>query len=152
MSDLNQVNIIGRLGRDPEMHYTASGSAIANLAVATSENWKDKQTGENQERTEWHRVKFFGRQAEIVGEYGAKGMQVHIQGKLTTNKWQDKDGNDRYTTEIVGQRFDMLGRRSDAASAAAKQEEQQQSFRRPAADKPAAAPAADGFDEDDIPF
>lgn len=139
MSDLNQAQIIGRLGRDPEMHYTASGSAIANMAVATSEKWKDKQTGEPQERTEWHRVTFFGRQAEVCGEYLKKGSQVYVSGKLQTRKWQDKDGNDRYTTEIVGNQMIMLGGRGQQEQAAP----QQGGFREP---------ASEGGKDEDIPF
>lgn len=141
MSDLNQVQLIGRLGKDPELHYTASGNAIANLAMATSERWRDKQTGENQERTEWHRVTFFGRQAEVCGEYLKKGAQVYVSGKLQTRKWQDQDGNDRYTTEIVGDKMIMLGGRGTQEQAAPKQE----GFR----EKPAAEGASD---EDKIPF
>ena len=138
MSDLNRVMIIGRLGADPETKYTASGAAITNLSVATSERWKDKQTGENQERTEWHRVAFFGRLAEIAGEYLHKGSQVFIEGRLQTDKWQDKDGNDRYTTKIVGSGMNMLGGKGDATAP------------QPAPKAAAAAEADEG--QEDIPF
>ena len=109
---INKVILIGNLGNDPEVKYTAGGSAVANVTIATSENWKDKATGENQERTEWHRVVFFGRLAEIVGEYLKKGSQIYIEGRLQTRKWQDKEGQDRYTTEIMADAMQMLGSRS----------------------------------------
>ena len=106
---INKVILVGNLGRDPEMKYTASGAAIANITVATSESWNDKQTGEKQEKTEWHRVVMFGKLAEICSQYLNKGSQVYIEGKLQTKKWQDKSGNDRYTTEIVSNVMQMLG-------------------------------------------
>ena len=110
---------MGNLGRDPEVRYTANGSAVANVTVATSESWKDKQSGERQERTEWHRVVFFGRLAEIVEEYLKKGSQVYIEGSIRTQKWQDKEsGQDRYTTEIVARDMQMLGSRGGEASGA----------------------------------
>ena len=108
---INKVILVGNLGKDPEMKYTASGAAIANITVATSESWNDKQTGEKQEKTEWHRVVFFRRLAEIVGEYLRKGSQVYIEGKLQTRKWQDQNGQDRYTTERVANEMQMLGGR-----------------------------------------
>jgi len=108
---VNKVILVGNLGKDPEMKYTASGAAIANITVATSESWNDKQTGEKVEKTEWHRVVFFRRLAEIVGEYLRKGSQVYIEGKLQTRKWQDQNGHDRYTTEIVASEMQMLGAR-----------------------------------------
>ncbi len=108
---VNKVILVGNLGKDPEMKYTASGAAIANITVATSESWNDKQTGEKVEKTEWHRVVFFRRLAEIVGEYLRKGSQVYIEGKLQTRKWQDQNGQDRYTTEIVASEMQMLGAR-----------------------------------------
>lgn len=111
---VNKVILVGNLGRDPEMKYTASGAAIANITVATSESWNDKQTGEKVEKTEWHRVVFFRRLAEIAGEYLRKGSQVYIEGKLQTRKWQDQSGQDRYTTEIVGDEMQMLGGRGDS--------------------------------------
>ena len=108
---VNKVILVGNLGKDPEMKYTASGAAIANITIATSESWNDKQTGEKQEKTEWHRVVFFRRLAEIAGEYLRKGSQVYIEGKLQTRKWQDQNGQDRYTTEIVANEMQMLGSR-----------------------------------------
>lgn len=113
---INKVILVGNLGKDPEMKYTASGAAIANLTVATSESWNDKQTGEKKEQTEWHRVVFFRRLAEIAGEYLRKGSQVYIEGKLQTRKWQDQNGQDRYTTEIVGNEMQMLGSRGGGSS------------------------------------
>ena len=98
---INKVILVGNLGADPETRYTASGSAITNVRIATSESWRDKQTGENQERTEWHRVVFFNRLAEIAGEYLRKGSQVYVEGSLRTRKWQDQSGQDRYSTEVV---------------------------------------------------
>ena len=108
---VNKVTLIGNLGQDPEIRYTANGSAVANVSIATAESWKDRESGEQQERTEWHRVVFFSRLAEIVGEYLKKGSQVYIEGRLQTRKWQDRDGNDRYTTEIVANEMQMLGGR-----------------------------------------
>ncbi len=142
---VNKVILIGNLGQDPETRYMPSGGAVTNLRIATNETWKDKQTGEQQERTEWHRVVMFERLAEIAAEYLRKGSQVYIEGTLRTRKWQDKDGNDRYTTEIRANEMQMLGGRSGAGSPA---------MDRPR-DQPSAAPAragvADDFD-DDIPF
>jgi single-strand DNA-binding protein len=108
---VNKVILIGNLGADPETRAMPSGSSVANLRVATSESWRDKQTGEQQERTEWHRVALFGRLAEIAGEYLRKGSQVYIEGSLRTRKWQDKQGNERYSTEIIGNELQMLGGR-----------------------------------------
>lgn len=108
---VNKVILVGNLGKDPDMKYTANGAAIANITVATSESWNDKQTGEKQEKTEWHRVVFFRRLAEVVGEYLRKGSQVYIEGRLQTRKWQDQSGQDRYTTEIVADEMQMLGGR-----------------------------------------
>ena len=102
---INKVIVVGNLGADPDTRYMPSGGAVTNLSIATSESWKDKQTGEQKERTEWHKVAMFGRLAEIAAEYLRKGSQVYIEGKLRTRKWQDRDGNDRYTTEVVIQRF-----------------------------------------------
>ena len=116
---VNKAIIVGNLGRDPEVRYTANGSAVANVTVATSESWKDKQSGERQERTEWHRVVFFGRLAEIAEEYLKKGSQVYIEGSIRTQKWQDKEsGQDRYTTEIVARDMQMLGSRGGDSSGA----------------------------------
>jgi single-strand DNA-binding protein len=108
---VNKVILIGNLGKDPEVRYMPSGSAVTNITLATTESWKDKQTGEQQERTEWHNVAFFGRLAEIVGEYLRKGSQVYVEGSLRTRKWQDKNGNDRYTTEVIASEMQMLGGR-----------------------------------------
>jgi single-strand DNA-binding protein len=115
---INKVILIGNLGADPETRAMPSGTTVANLRIATSENWRDKQTGEQQERTEWHRVAFFGRLAEVAGEYLRKGSQVYIEGSLRTRKWQDKQGNDRYSTEIVGNDLQMLGSRGGGAASA----------------------------------
>ncbi|WP_298136072.1 single-stranded DNA-binding protein [Acidiferrobacter sp.] len=112
---INKVILVGNLGRDPEIRYVPNGGAVANLNIATSESWKDKATGEKQERTEWHRVVFFGKLAEIASEYLKKGAQIYVEGRLQTRKWQDKSGQDRYTTEIVGSELQMLGGRSGAA-------------------------------------
>ena len=116
---VNKVILIGNLGADPETRAMPSGTTVANLRVATSESWRDKQTGEQQERTEWHRVAFFGRLAEVAGEYLRKGSQVYIEGSLRTRKWQDKQGNERYSTEIVGSELQMLGARGAGAGGAA---------------------------------
>ena len=115
---VNKVIIIGNLGADPETRAMPSGTTVANLRVATSESWRDKQTGEQQERTEWHRVALFGRLAEVAGEYLRKGSQVYIEGSLRTRKWQDKQGNERYSTEIVGNDLQMLGGRGGGAASA----------------------------------
>ena len=114
---INKVIIVGNLGADPETRYMPSGSAVTNLSVATSEQWKDKQTGEQKERTEWHKVAMFNRLAEIAAEYLRKGSQVYIEGKLRTRKWQDRDGNDRWTTEIIADEMQMLGGRGGGGSA-----------------------------------
>jgi single-strand DNA-binding protein len=140
---INKVIIVGNVGGDPETRYMPSGSAVTNLTVATNESWKDKQTGEQKERTEWHKVAAFGRLAEIMAEYLRKGSQVYIEGKLRTRKWQDKDGNDRWTTEIVADEMQMLGGRGGGGSAPMNQDP-----------GPASAPAQAGPDDfdDDIPF
>src|SRR5262245_6647722 len=117
---INKVILIGNLGKDPEIRYTATGSAIANITIATSESWKDKQTGENVERTEWHRVVFYQRLAEIVGEYLRKGSKIYLEGRLQTRKWQDKtSGQDRYTTEIIADNMQMLDSKGGSAPGAA---------------------------------
>lgn len=110
---INKVILIGNCGADPETRYTAGGTAVTHISLATSEAWKDKQTGQQQERTEWHRVVFFARLAEIAGEYLRKGSKVYVEGSLRTNKWQDQQGQDRYTTEIVGNQMQMLDSRGD---------------------------------------
>ncbi|MDR3054365.1 MAG: single-stranded DNA-binding protein [Zoogloeaceae bacterium] len=111
MASVNKVIIIGNLGRDPETRYSASGDAICNITVATTESWKDKQSGEKKEATEWHRVSFFGRLAEVAGQYLKKGSQVYVEGSLRTRKWTDKEGIERYSTDIRGDEMKMLGRR-----------------------------------------
>jgi single-strand DNA-binding protein len=116
---INKVILVGNLGADPETRAMPSGTTVANLRIATSESWRDKQTGEQQERTEWHRVALFGRLAEIAGEYLRKGSQVYIEGSLRTRKWQDKQGNERYSTEIIGNELQMLGGRAGAGGGAA---------------------------------
>ncbi len=113
-SGINKVILVGNLGKDPDMKYTAGGDAVANLSIATSESWNDNQTGEKKEKTEWHRVVFFRRIAEVCGEYLKKGSSVYIEGSLRTRDWQDDQGNKRYTTEIIGREMQMLGgRRSE---------------------------------------
>lgn len=111
MASVNKAIIVGNLGKDPEVRYTASGEAMCNITVATSENWKDKATGEKKELTEWHRISFFGKLAEICGQYLKKGSQVYVEGSIRTRKWTDKDGQERYTTEIRGDEMKMLGSR-----------------------------------------
>jgi len=110
---VNKVILIGNLGQDPEVRYTPNNTAVANLSLATSESWKDKNTGEQMERTEWHKVVFFGRMGEVAGEYLKKGSKIYVEGKLTTEKWTDKDGNDRWTTKIIGQSMQMLDSRGN---------------------------------------
>src|SRR3989338_6125582 len=166
MASVNKAILIGNLGKDPEVRYMPSGEAIANITLATTDTWKDK-SGEKQERTEWHRISFFGRQAEVVGEYLKKGSQIYVEGRIQTRKWQDKDGQDRYTTEIVADRMQMLGSKSSGGGSfeVVENERSEVSSSRP--NKPAAsssgstaapakaAPAAKGsFDnfDDDIPF
>ncbi len=118
MAGINKVILVGNLGRDPEVRYSAKGSAIANITIATSEQWTDKQSGQKQEKTEWHRVVLFNRLGEIAGEYLKKGSQVYIEGKLQTRKWQDNNGQDRYTTEIVANEMQMLGGRGGGGGGA----------------------------------
>jgi single-strand DNA-binding protein len=159
MASVNKVILLGNLGRDPETRYTTGGDAVCNLSIATSEQWKDKN-GEKQERTEWHRVVLFGRQAEIAGEYLKKGSQVYVEGRLRTRKWQDKEGQDRYTTEIVADTMQMLGSRSGSGEPRAEPMRSGEA-RGGTAGATAAATAGAGakkpagkFDdmEDDIPF
>ncbi len=140
---INKVIVVGNLGQDPETRYMPSGAAVTNFTVATNESWKDKQTGEQKDRTEWHRVAMFGRLAEVAAEDLRKGSQVYIEGKLRTRKWQDRDGKDRYTTEIIADEMQMLGGRGGGGSAA------MSSDSAPASAPP--QPPADDFD-DDIPF
>jgi len=115
---VNKVILVGNLGKDPETRYMPSGSAVTNLTLATSESWKDKQTGDQQERTEWHKIAMFGRLAEVAAEYLRKGSQVYIEGKLRTRKWQDKEGKDRWTTEIVADEMQMLGSKGGGGASA----------------------------------
>ncbi len=178
---VNKVILVGRLGKDPEVRYATNGSAMANVTLATSENWKDRATGQRQERTEWHSLVFFGRLAEIAGEYLRKGSQVYVEGRIQTRKWQDQTGNDRYTTEIVVNEMTMLGGRAgsgmgggagydnsmpqqgggqgyNAPQPAAQPQQPAQPAQQPAAAAPRpaapAAPANNSFDnfDDDIPF
>lgn len=147
---VNKVILVGNLGRDPEVKYTASGAAMVNITVATSESWNDKQTNEKVEKTEWHRVVAYRRLAEIMGEYLRKGSQVYIEGKLQTRKWQDQNGQDRYTTEIVANEMQMLGSRGDTPG---NQRSEQGGFRsNPPAQQTPAGSGSGGFDDDDIPF
>ncbi len=155
MASVNKVILVGNLGKDPEVRYAPSGDAIANVTLATTENWKDKN-GEKQEKTEWHRVSFFGKTAEVVGQYLRKGSQVYVEGRIQTRKWTDKEGQERYTTEIVADKMQMLGGRSGSAS----MDNDSAESRRPAAARPAptsnspAKSSGSSFDdmEDDIPF
>ena len=117
MRGVNKVILVGHLGQDPDVRAMPSGSSVANLSLATNEQWRDKNTGEQQERTEWHRLALFGRLAEIAGQYLRKGAQVYVEGRLRTRKWQDRDGHDRYSTEIVVNEMQMLGGRSGASQA-----------------------------------
>ena len=150
---VNKVILVGNLGADPEVKYMPSGGAVANVSLATTDSWKDKSSGERQERTEWHRVVFFNRLAEIAGEYLRKGSQVYVEGRLQTRKWQGQDGQDRYTTEIVASEMQMLGGRSggDAPFDSAPKSRGSQQSSSPAPAPQQSAPAMDDFD-DDIPF
>jgi len=163
MASINKVILVGNLGQDPEVKYMPSGGAVTNISIATTDSWTDKSSGQKQERTEWHRVVFFNRLAEIVGEYLRKGSQVYIEGSLRTRKWQDQNGQDKYTTEIVAREMQMLGSRAGGSSdfnAPSKQPQgqpqqggqaqgQQQA---PSQGAPSAPPQNfDNFD-DDIPF
>ena len=161
MASVNKAIIIGHLGKDPETRYTANGDAICNITIATSESWKDKTSGEKKERTEWHRVVFYRRLAEIAGQYLKKGSQVYIEGSIHTRKWTDKEGHDRYTTEIQANEMTMLGGRSgsgdadrgESAGHNAPHDEQEynQAAAAPAATANKKAAAFDDLD-DDIPF
>ncbi len=159
---VNKVILVGNLGQDPEVRYMPNGNAVTNITLATSDSWKDRETGQPQERTEWHRVVFFGKLAEIAGQYLKKGSKVYVEGALRTRKWQDQSGQDRYTTEIVvdinGQ-MQMLDRQSDAAGARAQQQAEAYDQGQGRQNSPAPAqgttqqpaPGAEDFD-DDIPF
>jgi single-strand DNA-binding protein len=155
MASVNKVILIGNLGRDPEVRYATSGSAICNVTIATSRQWKDKTSGEKQEETEWHRVVFYDRLAEIAGEYLKKGRPVYVEGRLKTRKWQDKDGVEKYTTEIVADQMQLLGSREgmgDGESRGGGAPARSAPASRPAA--PAPQKSSTGFDDmdDDIPF
>lgn len=171
MASINKVILIGNLGRDPEVRYTPSGAAVCNVTLATSRNWKDKTSGEKVEETEWHRVVFYDRLAEIAGEYLKKGRSVYVEGRLKTRKWQDKEGKDNYTTEVVADNMQMLGGREGMGGGDegggsrsygrdggdGNERSARPAAQRPAASKPAPAPAgrsSSGFDDmdDDIPF
>jgi len=158
MAGINKVILVGNLGAKPEIKYASNGNAISNLSVATSESWTDKNTGQKQERTEWHRVSLFGKVAEIAGQYLDKGSKVYVEGKLQTRKWQDQSGQDRYTTEVVISGFSgtlqMLDRRDDSNSPMQSQS-QPQSQPKPAQNgqqAPTITPVAQDEFEDDIPF
>ena len=141
---VNKVILVGNLGQKPEMRYTQTNTAVATLSIATSESWKDKDSGEQREKTEWHRVVFFGKLAEIAEQYLDKGSQLYVEGKLQTRKWQDKEGNDRYTTEILGNEMNMLGGRHASGDGGAYDQSQ------PAAQS---APSQESqISEEDIPF
>lgn len=151
---VNKVILIGNCGADPETRYSTSGSAITNVRLATSEQWRDKQSGETQERTEWHRVVFFNRLAEIAGEYLRKGSKVYIEGSLRTRQWQDQNGQNRYSTEVVASEMQMLDSRGGGEgfnNAPRQQQQPQQPASNPPMEDRQPAPAMDDFD-DDIPF
>ena len=158
MASVNKVILIGNLGRDPEVRYTPSGSAVCNLRIATTRTWKSRDSGERQEETEWHSVVLYDRQAEVAGEYLKKGRSVYIEGRLKTRKWQDKDGNDRYTTEVVAEEMKMLGGREgmgggDESGGGYAREERSAPAPTPPASRPATKPATGSDDmDDDIPF
>ncbi|OGT68506.1 MAG: single-stranded DNA-binding protein [Gammaproteobacteria bacterium RIFCSPLOWO2_02_FULL_42_9] len=141
---VNKVIIVGNLGADPEVRYMPSGGAVTNISVATSDGWKDKESGEKKERTEWHRIVFFNRLAEIAGEYLKKGSKVFVEGSLRTRKWQDKNGQDRYTTEIVGNEMQMLDSKGSSGQSFSPNETTTAA--------PLAAPATSEEFDDDIPF
>lgn len=146
---VNKAIIVGNVGQDPEVRYMPSGSAVAEVSVATTESWKDKQSGDKQERTEWHRITFFGRLAEIVGEYVRKGSQIYVEGSIRTEKWQDKNGQDRYTTKIVANEMQMLGGRGGSGGTAGFN----QGASAPAAQPESSLAGSGGGDfDDDIPF
>ena len=150
MASVNKVIIVGNLGRDPEVRYMPSGDAVTNIAVATTDRYKDKQSGEQKEITEWHRIVFFNRLAEVAGEYLKKGSAVYVEGRLATRKWTDKDGVERYTSEIKGDSMQMLGGRSSGGSSEPYEAPAARPAAAPAAKKP--APAAMDDLDDDIPF
>jgi single-strand DNA-binding protein len=152
MASVNKVIVVGNLGADPETRYLPSGEAVTNIRVATTDRWKDKASGEMKEATEWHRIAFFGRLAEVAGEYLKKGSQVYVEGSLRTRKWQDKEGHDRYSTEIRGDVMQMLGSRAGSGEPRSAPAEAAESRSEPAS-RPAAKKPAGKFDDmaDDIP-
>lgn len=157
MASVNKVILVGNLGRDPEVRYSPDGAAVCNISLATTSQWKDKNSGERREETEWHRVVFYNRLAEIAGEYLKKGRSVYVEGRIKTRKWQDKEtGQDRYSTEIIGDQMQMLGGRDDSGAQNTNQGPQtrQQSTQAPQRERPAQqqAPANLADMSDDIPF
>lgn len=156
MASVNKVILIGNLGRDPETRYMPNGEAVTNVTLATTETWKDRNTGDKQEKTEWHRVTFYRRLAEIAGEYLKKGSQVYVEGRLETRKWTDKEGKDRYTTEIIASEMKMLGSRAGAGAPsydASDEAAPQPAARAPVAAKaPGKGPSGIADMDDDIPF
>jgi len=150
---INKVILVGNLGKDPETRYMPSGKAVTNFSIATSESWKDKQTGEQREQTEWHNIVMYDRLAEISAEYLRKGSQVYIEGRIRTRKWQDKEGRDRYTTEIIANEMQMLGGRAGGGAGTESRSEPRGEPRAAGAgERGAAPPAADDAFDDDIPF
>src|SRR6266852_2693022 len=154
MASVNKVIIVGNLGADPETRFLPSGEAVANIRVATTDRWKDKASGEMKEATEWHRISFFGRLAEIAGEYLKKGSQVYVEGSLRTRKWKDKEGQERTTTEIVADRMQMLGSRQGSGDAGGRERSSEAKEPVPAGEAVLAKKPAGKFDDmdDDIPF
>lgn len=153
MASVNKVILVGNLGADPEVRYLPGGEAVANLRLATTDTWKDKE-GNKQELTEWHRVSFFGRQAEVCGQYLKKGSQIYVEGAIRTRKWQDKDGQDRYTTEVKGDRMQMLGGRQGMGDEPPRESGGGRPAARPQAQTPPNSSMGGNFGdvEDDIPF
>ena len=162
MASINKVILIGNLGRDPELRYTPSGAAVCNVSIATTRNWKSKDSGERMEETEWHRVVFYDRLAEIAGEYLKKGRPVYVEGRLKTRKWQDKEGKDNYTTEIIADQMQLLGGREGGGMGGGMGDDEgghaparrEAPAARPASKPAPASKSATGFDDmdDDIPF
>ena len=154
MASVNRVILIGNLGADPETRYTASGDAVCNIRLATTDSWKDKASGEKRDMTEWHRVVFYRKPAEIAGQYLKKGSQVYLEGRIRTRKWQDKDGNDRYTTEIRADEMKMLGARQDGDAGQSQQSGARGNSAPPQSATPPRNPPGGGFGDfdNDIPF
>jgi single-strand DNA-binding protein len=156
MASVNKVILVGRLGKDPEVRYLPDGGAVCNITLATSETWKDKNTGDKQEKTEWHRVTFYRKLAEIAGEYLKKGREVYVEGRLETRKWQDKEGRDRYTTEIIANEMQMLGPRPTGGTEPMDREPKAVATETGGGAKPAAKKGGGGASfedmDDDIPF